>query len=132
MKINERSIFIINKLVQNDAYITASEIANQIGVSIKTITRQLVEVEKIIGDFDLELERKTSKGMRLIGDEKQKQKLLEFLQVKNIHEYSPIERQNIILSQLLKNQEPIKLISLAKLLDVTEATISNDLDKLAP
>ncbi|MDQ9768626.1 hypothetical protein RFZ33_16280, partial [Acinetobacter baumannii] len=72
-------------------------------------------VEKIIGDFDLELERKTSKGMRLIGDEKQKQKLLEFLQVKNIHEYSPIERQNIILSQLLKNQEPIKLISLAKL-----------------
>ncbi len=70
MKINERSIFIINKLVQNDAYITASEIANQIGVSIKTITRQLVEVEKIIGDFDLELERKTSKGMRLIGDEK--------------------------------------------------------------
>lgn len=132
MKINERSIFIINKLVQNDAYITASEIANQIGVSIKTITRQLVEVEKIIGEFDLELERKTSKGMRLIGDEKQKQKLLEFLQVKNIHEYSPIERQNIILSQLLKNQEPIKLISLAKLLDVTEATISNDLDKLAP
>lgn len=132
MKINERSIFIINKLVQNDAYITASEIANQIGVSIKTITRQLVEVEKIIENFDLELERKTSKGMRLIGDEKQKQKLLEFLQVKNIHEYSPIERQNIILSQLLKNQEPIKLISLAKLLDVTEATISNDLDKLAP
>ena len=45
------------------------------------------------------------------------------------NEYSPAERQNIVLSHLLKSQEPIKLLTLAKLLNVTEATISNDLDK---
>lgn len=56
--------------------------------------------------------------------------MLEQIQSNGLHEYSPVERQNIVLSHLLKSQEPIKLLTLAKLLNVTEATISNDLDKL--
>ena len=97
MKINERSKFIINELINEN---------------------------------DLILERKTSKGMQIIGTEEQKQKMLEQIQSNGLHEYSPAERQNIVLSHLLKSQEPIKLLTLAKLLNVTEATISNDLDKL--
>ena len=127
MKISERSKFIINKLIENTSYVTASEIAEQLKVSIKTITRQLNEVEKILAQYDLHLERKTSKGMRIVGEESEKQRLITSIEEKIIHEYSPIERQNIILSQLLKSQEPIKLISLAKLLNVADATVSNDL-----
>lgn len=56
--------------------------------------------------------------------------MLEQIKSNGLHEYSPAERQNIVLSHLLKSQEPIKLLTLAKLLNVTEATISNDLDKL--
>ena len=132
MKINERSKIIINKLIENTSYVTASEIAEQLNVSIKTVTRQLTEVEKILSQYDLQLERKTSKGMRIIGKESEKQKLIALIEEKFIHEYSPNERQNIILSQLLKSQEPIKLVSLAKLLNVADATVSNDLDKLEP
>ena len=132
MKISERSKFIINKLIESTSYVTASEIAEQLKVSIKTITRQLNEVEKILAQYNLCLERKTSKGMRIIGEEEEKQRLIASIEQKIIHEYSPVERQDIILSQLLKSQEPIKLISLAKLLNVAEATISNDLDKLEP
>ena len=48
MKINERSKFIINELIKRNTYVTASEIADLLQVSIKTVTRQLVNVEKIL------------------------------------------------------------------------------------
>ena len=66
MKINERSKFIINELIKRNTYVTASEIADLLQVSIKTVTRQLVNVEKILNENDLILERKTSKGMQII------------------------------------------------------------------
>lgn len=65
MKINERSKFIINELIKRNTYVTASEIADLLQVSIKTVTRQLVNVEKILNENDLILERKTSKGMQI-------------------------------------------------------------------
>ncbi len=133
MKINERSKFIIKALLQNESYITASEIADTLQVSMKTVMRQLGAVEDFLQQHDLKLERKTSKGMRLVGSKIAKEKLQEIVAEKEIHhEYSPAERCNIILSQLLKSQEPIKLLVLSRLLDVTDTTISNDLDKLEP
>ena len=50
MKINERSKFIINELIKRNTYVTASEIADLLQVSIKTVTRQLVNVEKILNE----------------------------------------------------------------------------------
>lgn len=134
MKINERSKFIINKLIKTDDYITASEIAEALQVSNKTVVRQLGGVEKILKQHGLSLERKTGKGMRVIGMQADKDELLDLI-AENTgmqHEYSPAERCNIILSQLLKSQEPIKLVALSQLLNVTDATISNDLDKIEP
>lgn len=134
MKINERSKFIINKLIQTENYITASEIAEKLQVSNKTVVRQLGSVEKILVQHNLSLERKTGRGMRVIGALEDKERLLSLIaeKVNTRHEYSPAERCNIILSQLLKSQEPIKLIALSQLLNVTDATISNDLDKIEP
>lgn len=134
MKINERSKFIINKLIKADGYITANEIAEALQVSNKTIVRQLGNVEKILTQNNLLLERKTSKGMRIIGTQKDKENLFNLIaENQNMqHEYLPAERCNIILSQLLKSQEPIKLVVLSQLLNVTDATISNDLDKIEP
>ena len=134
MKINERSKFIINKLIQTENYITASEIAEKLQVSNKTVVRQLGSVEKILVQYNLSLERKTGRGMRVIGAPEDKERLLSLIaeKVNTRHEYSPAERCNIILSQLLKSQEPIKLIALSQLLNVTDATISNDLDKIEP
>ncbi len=45
-------------------------------------------------------------------------------------EYTPEERQTMILIALLESGEPVKLVSLANDLNVTVATISNDLDKM--
>ncbi len=130
MKIHERSKIIIKILLNNNSYVTANEIATNLKVSIKTITRQLTDVEKILTQYNLSLERKTGKGMRIIGCNQAKTNLLQQIDENTHHEYSPTERQNIILSQLLKSQEPLKLIALSKLLNVTDTTIGNDLDKL--
>ena len=40
--------------------------------------------------------------------------MLEQIQSNGLHEYSPAERQNIVLSHLLKSQEPIKLLDFGK------------------
>ncbi|GAA3330956.1 hypothetical protein GCM10020331_085560 [Ectobacillus funiculus] len=45
-------------------------------------------------------------------------------------EYTPEERQTILLCTLLEAKEPVKLASLANDLNVTVATVSNDLNKV--
>ena len=132
MHINERSRFIINALIETNGYITASEIATKLNVSSKTIARQLDNVEKILNQYNLKLQRKTSKGMRIFGSNADKSKLLSLIKQSTSHEFSPAERSKIILSYLLKSQKPIKLLALSRLLNVTDTTISNDLDKLEP
>ena len=132
MKINERSKFIINALIQKDTYVAASEIAQMLNVSVKTVTRQLPGVERLLSRCGLVLERKTGQGMRLVGSDEARQKMQQLISGSAGRGYSPAERGSIILSQLLKSQEPVKLLTMAQLLDVAETTVSNDLDKLEP
>ncbi len=137
MKINERSKFIINRLLKQnsdncDSYVTASEIADSLKVSLKTVSRQLSSVEKIISSCGMVLERKTGSGMRLLGSDEAKAQLTQMIADSIRHDYSPDERGNIILSRLLKSQEPMKLQGLAQFLNVADTTVSNDLDRLEP
>lgn len=132
MQISERSKFIIKALIETNDYLTANDIAGRLNVSSKTIARQLNNVEKILNQYNLCLQRKTSKGMRIFGSEADKLKILSLIKQSTTHEYSPAERSKIILSYLLKSQKPIKLLALSRLLNVTDTTISNDLDKLEP
>lgn len=132
MKINERSKFIINTLIQKNTYVAASEIARMLDVSVKTVTRQLPGVERLLSRCGLVLERKTGQGMRLVGSDESKREMLQLISGSTGRGYSPAERSSIILSQLLKSQEPVKLLTMAQMLDVAETTVSNDLDKLEP
>lgn len=132
MKINERSKFIINTLIQKNTYIASGEIAQMLDVSVKTVTRQLPGVERLLGRCGLVLERKTGQGMRLVGSDESKKEMLQLISGSTGRGYSPAERGSIILSRLLKSQEPIKLLTMAQTLDVAETTVSNDLDKLEP
>ena len=132
MKINERSKFIINTLIQKNTYVAASEIARMLDVSVKTVTRQLPGVERLLSRCGLVLERKTGQGMRLVGSNESKKEMLQLISGSAGRGYSPAERGSIILSQLLKSQEPVKLLTMAQMLDVAETTVSNDLDKLEP
>lgn len=138
MKYSLRTVAIARLLVESHArgldyggYTALGDIASELGVSTKTISREITALEELLAEHDVKLVRKAGSGMRLEGDSADIGWLQEVLMDLDAEEaYTPDERRSIIVSKLLSSQEPIKLFTLSSMLKVTDSTISNDLDKL--
>ncbi|MBU3158071.1 BglG family transcription antiterminator [Clostridium estertheticum] len=129
-RINLRLKNILQYICIENDYITIAKIAKNLGVSGRTVIREIPEVEKFLKQNKVSLDKKTGVGIKVIGTLKEKQTIINLLNgEKDDKIYSPKERKNIIISELLQNQEPVKLYNFTKTLKVTEATISNDLEK---
>jgi len=130
-KMNSRVKKILLKICAEDRYVTIASIALALGVSTKTILRELYEVEQWLAAKGCSLSKKTGAGIKVNGSYDRKSIILGILQgAKEENIYSPKERQIVIISELLQNQEAVKLYNFTKILKVTEGTISNDLDKV--
>jgi mannitol operon transcriptional antiterminator len=130
-KVNSRVKKILLRICAEDKYVTISAIAKELGVSAKTILRELYEVEQWLVSKGCSLSKKTGAGIKVNGSIDRKTIILDILQgEKEENLYSPKERQIVIISELLQNQEAVKLYNFTKILKVTEGTISNDLDKV--
>lgn len=130
-KMNSRMKKILLRICAEDKYVTISAIAKELGVSAKTILRELQEVEDWLVSKGCSLSKKTGAGIKVNGSNDRKTMILEILEgEKEESLYSPKERQIVIVSELLQNQESVKLYNFTKILKVTEGTISNDLDKV--
>lgn len=110
---------------------TAEKLASILGVSRRTILRDLPGLSDKLKAYGIKLQRKSGKGISLEGEsdslENLKRDIEKAYQDERVtHE----ERQKLIILFLLENKEPQKLYSLAKEFGVTEATISNDLDEV--
>ena len=93
--------------------------------------RELYEVEQWLVSKGCSLSKKTGAGIKVNGSVDRKTIILAILQEEQEENlYSPQERKIVIVSELLQNQEAVKLYNFTKLLKVTEGTISNDLDKV--
>lgn len=87
-------------------------------------------MEEILYAHHLELAKKPGSGVQIIGHKNDKHNLqLISANVKHT-DYTPEERQAMMLLTLLEKHEPTKLFTLANELHVTIATVSNDLDKV--
>lgn len=129
-KITARQRQIITLLLGASEEITAAEIAADIGVSVRTVHREMEDIERILQEFGLDLSRKSGKGIQWSGPKAALDELRLFLQEGKTAEYSGEDRKVHELCLLLEAEEPVKLFSLAHALKVTVATISNDLDEL--
>ena len=129
--IEQRTFLVAKLLLENDEIKTINEVAQRLNLSSKTISRQLSKVEDLFKEYNLQLEKKTGAGLFVRGSAVKKFALLE-VGKKALYrrEYSPKERFSIIVGTLLSSAEPIKLFVLSSMLNVTDSTISNDLDKL--
>lgn len=117
--------------ISEGGYTALGDIAAELGVSTKTVSREVTALEGLLAEHDVRLVRKAGAGMRLDGDPDDIGWLKEALLDLDTEEaYTPDERRSIIISKLLSSQEPIKLFALSSMLKVTDSTISNDLDKL--
>ncbi|WP_276318856.1 BglG family transcription antiterminator [Longirhabdus pacifica] len=128
--ISARERKIMELLVFKPEKTTVKELSKELDVSSRTVHRDLKGVEHILNQFGMRLDKKAGAGIKLIGETERKDKLQRYLLNISHNEYTQEERQMVILSSLLSTSEPIKLLSLANELDVTIATISNDLNKI--
>lgn len=127
---NKRLVPITELFLKENNYITADYIASCLNVSNKTIRNDVVELEAILTDYNLILDKKTGSGMRIIGDENLKLNLLSNLKSKCsvIIAYSPEDRKAFILKKLLTADPDTNISKLSSTLHVSRATIHNDLD----
>ncbi|WP_156855261.1 BglG family transcription antiterminator [Oceanobacillus sp. AG] len=130
MSITARERKIILFLLQKQVQVTVGDLAEALDVSPRTIHRDLKGVEKILLNHRMELDKKAGVGLQIVGEQADKQLLERLLTSISPNDYTQEERQAMILSMLLEANEPVKLFTLAHELDVTIATISNDLDQL--
>lgn len=130
MYISARERKIIEILLSEHKELTVRDLAEQIGVSERTIHRDLKNVEDVLIEKDLMLHKKSGVGIQLIGEPSNIEELKMFLYNLNQTEFTPEERQTIILCELLESNGPVKLLGLANDLNVTVATVSNDLTKI--
>lgn len=130
MSISAREKMIIEKLLTASHEVTMEDLAKEISVSTRTIHRDLSGIEKFLKGFNLQLTRKTGVGIQITGSVDNKEQLKRQLMTFTLHEYMAEERQTLILSMLYEAAEPVKMFTLANELQVTAATISNDLLKL--
>lgn len=88
-------------------------------------------VERWLAKRGCKLEKKAGVGIRVEGSPEDRNKIINLLaEEKEEKVYTPKERQTIICSELLQSRDPVKLYAFTKTLNVTESTISNDLDKV--
>lgn len=131
MEITTRQRAILELILDTDGFITLGSIADSLGLSARTVQRDLGAFPKRLGSFSGLIEKKSANGVRFCGDAKQRQSLRSHIadHTELRPSYSQNERMTGILYTLLTDGEPHKIYALSKAFGVTEATISADLDK---
>lgn len=115
-------------ILQADGYITLKDIAAELGVSTRTLLRELENLSSWTEKNDGIFVKKKGSGIKVEGNEAEKGRLLELLhQSDSDVVFSPTQRSIIIRAELLKSDEPLKLFTIANILDVVESTVSGDL-----
>ena len=128
MELTPRITKILNILLSQDEPISEQEIADQIGVSRRTIIREFEYLESAIKSYDVTLVRKKGTGVWVEASEDKKKALLQVLNGSDKKDWTDksVRRKSLIL-KLLQNKEPTKTFTYANEFGVSEATISKDL-----
>lgn len=122
---------IILKL-EPDQYVTIDFLASALKTSRRTIFRELENVNDLLTGDGLKLESRTGKGIRIEGPEPNREALLEALSADDISYVNKEERRKLLAFELLRDESVRKLIYYANMFQVSEATVSNDMDALVP
>ncbi|WP_342047260.1 BglG family transcription antiterminator [Bacillus sp. OTU530] len=130
--INSRQKELIGTLLLAKKPISYEQLADIFKVSVRTIQREVTSLKSVLKYYDLKIGRKIGFGIELKGSVEGRERLEEHLgQIKALSAYSPEERWEGIAYELLLSKEPMKQFVFGSHYGVTEATISNDLDKVA-
>ena len=115
MVMSARTKEIIQIVTAARGYITIKEIAAGMGISERTVYREIPEVTKVLAEYDIILETVSKKGIRLTGKKENIQRLFQNLNDNvRVQVVDPRERLYLILLKLLHEEDFLKTESLAK------------------
>jgi mannitol operon transcriptional antiterminator len=131
--LNSRQESLLQTLLYTTAPVPYKQISSQLKLSTRTIQREVSSLKSILEEFNLKVVSKMGSGIMIDGALEDKALLDKtILKANTFQIYSPEERQEGILFDLLIATEPIKYFLLSNKYGVSEATISTDLEKLEP
>ncbi len=122
---------IVGTLLGRDEFTPVSEIAATLGISGRTVLRELSALSADLKAYRATIERRSSRGVRLNCPEETLQELTRaVLGRTKLMLCSKEERRRFILATLLQNSEPVKMQYFTATLAVTDATVGADLDRM--
>ncbi len=132
-RLTSRQADMIRILIQSGTQpITISEVADRLGVSSRTVLRELPDIERWFKENDISFVRKPSVGLSLQEDEQKLVSLQAMIDSEKVQPgYSRKERRRQILGELLLAKEPVKSYAFVSRFQISEGTLSSDLDALA-
>lgn len=130
MIISSRLSRILQICLQRDVFITVDELASMLQISKRTIFRELSDIDQYLSSYSLTLISKPKMGMKIEGASKDKEALLNDLHIEKIEYVNKEERRNLLIFEILREKETQKLYYYANQFQVSESTISNDLDEI--
>lgn len=115
-------------LLQADSFLSFQYLADELQVSVKTVYNYSKEQDFQISNFNIILERKKHKGIRLVGSEKEKTRFRNSLFQDSGIVDSSITRRKELLESLLMYDEKVSVRKLEETYHVAKSSIVNDLE----
>lgn len=131
MNLTPRLKQILLIMLEEGKIISVQELASRIGVSKRTVQRELEYIESSLKPYHITYETKTGTGVWLSGSEEDKKKLWEELKETDSYDVSNREeRRKRLILEILKDKGLKKLFYYSSQFQVSEATISTDLEAI--
>ncbi len=130
MGLSDREMLLIEILLRHPEGLTAEGIADRLGVSARTVHRDLQPAADFLDSHGLTLLRQAGRGVSVEGAPTSRERALDALHSMGSAGHAPEERRLSLLRILLAAGRPIKLRALASGLKVAVGTVSRDLDEI--
>ena len=130
-----RQISDIYRRLSEDEYQTAEALAEELGVSSKTVRKQLKNLNELLSEYGVFVESKHGTGYRLVVKDSYRRIELEELMQKRELQQSGIpnsseERVKYLLEYLLNSDGYVKLDDLSEMLYISKKTLTGNLKEV--
>ena len=118
LSVEEQKAIILYALIQSKHAVKQYSLAQEIGVSVQSLTKLLDDLENDLASYQLNLYRKRGEGVYLDGPESKKREFLSQLMVNNLNStsvYSVIENHFVYQSINQSQQALVDLDSIFKI-----------------
>ena len=135
INLTERELKMLSYLIDEDDYVSGDDLSSRLGISKKTIQREILSLNEILKDENCAIESVPSKGYKL--EKNEKSKLINLLYSTNDKEQviptTQESRQEWLIHKFISlsfNDEPVTLQKLCDELFISMTTLKNDLKHL--